>query len=534
MAGKPTRAPAGLTRGAARRGLTALAASLLLSACAAQVTHRPPTADLPELSREFRGVWVATVDNIDWPSEPGLSPSEQRAEARAILDRCEALNLNAVVLQVRPHCDALYPSRLEPWSYYLTGQQGEPPSPLYDPLEFWIDECHARGLELHAWFNPYRANHPKNASSLAAASMVRRRPDLALKLGDDGYYWLDPGHADTRRHSLDVILDVVRRYDVDGVHLDDYFYPYPSYNGGADFPDDATWEAYRSGGGKLTRRAWRRRNVDLFVEELYDRVKREKRHVAVGISPFGIWRPNQPPSIQTSFDQYDMIFADARRWLHEGWVDYHTPQLYWPIAQVPQSFPVLLAWWAQQNPQGRHLWPGLFTSRVDTAGWPAAEVANQIMVTRALVPEGPGTVQFSMRALLDDRRGPDGTSLGEALLKGPYRRRTLPPAFPWLDDEAPEPPAASAHAAGDDVVLSWRPGEAELPFRYVVYWERNLSWDWDILPAGQQSYRIAAPEADPDSGAEAPPESVTRVAVAAVDRSGNMGRASLVELPARP
>ncbi len=462
-------------------------------------------------------------------SDPNLNHAR---EALAILDRCRDLNLNAVVLQVRPHCDALYPSELEPWSYYLTGQQGQPPTPLYDPLQFWIDESHARGLELHAWFNPYRANHPKNKGELAPGSMVRQRPDLTLKLGDDGYYWLDPGHRDTRAHSLGVIADVVRRYDVDGVHLDDYFYPYPSYNDGEDFPDDATWQAYRNGGGKLSRRAWRRHNVDVFVEELYRRVKAEKRHVVVGISPFGIWRPNHPASIKTSFDQFDMIFADARRWLREGWVDYYTPQLYWPIAQVPQSYPVLLAWWTEQNLHERHLWPGLFTSRVSAEGWTAREVANQIMVTRALVPAGPGTVQFSMRALMEDRQGPDSTSLGEELLKGPYRHRALPPPFPWLDKSAPPAPRADAHRVGRATVVSWTPVGDERPCRYVVYCEAAGEWRWEILPAAQQSYLVNRP---PVGDEAAPAEPVTRVAVASVDRSGNVGPAALVELsPARP
>lgn len=529
----------------ARRGLVtlALAAVIALTACTALLTRRPPTPELPEPDREFRGVWVATVDNIDWPSRPGLTPAAQRVEALAILDRCRDLNLNAVVLQVRPHCDALYPSELEPWSYYLTGRQGRAPDPLYDPLQFWIDESHARGLELHAWFNPYRANHPKHQGPLAPESMVRRRPDLVVKLGDEGYYWLDPGHPDTRAHTLEVIADVVRRYDVDGVHLDDYFYPYPSYNDGEDFPDEPTWQAYRNGGGRLSRGAWRRRNVDLFVEELYRQVKKEKRHVKVGISPFGIWRPGHPASIQTGFNQHDMIFADARRWLREGWVDYYTPQLYWPIAQVPQSFPVLLAWWAEQNPEGRHLWPGLFTSRVREGGWSAREVANQIMVTRALSPSGPGNVHFSMRSLLEDRRGPDSTSLGEELLSGPYRRRALPPPFPWLDKRAPAAPEATVHLIGDEVVVSWKPADEDRPFRYVVYWEQARVWNWDVLPAAQQSYRVGRPpaakaddvsanDASADGGS---PDPVTRVAIAGVDRSGNVGPAAVVELtPAGP
>ncbi|MFH1566922.1 MAG: family 10 glycosylhydrolase [Gemmatimonadota bacterium] len=507
-------------------------AALCLSSCAFLLTHQPPASPLPAPEREFRGVWVATVDNIDWPSKPGLPAEQQQAEARAILDRCVQLRLNAVVLQVRPQCDALYASDLEPWSAYLTGRQGQPPRPLYDPLRFWVEEAHARGLELHAWFNPYRANHPRHVGELAPESMVRRRPDLALKLGDEGYYWLDPGHPDTRAHTLRVILDVVRRYDVDGVHLDDYFYPYPSYNKGQDFPDSATWQAYLDRGGKLSRQDWRRRNVDLFVEELYRQVKQSKRWVKVGISPFGIWRPNSPPSIETSFDQYDMIFADARLWLERGWLDYCAPQLYWPVAQVPQSYPVLLAWWTRHNLQGRHLWPGLYTSRVGPEGWPAREIANQVMVERALVPGAPGHIHFSARALLDDRSGSDGAALAPVLEQGPYRRRALVPASPWLDHTPPPAPVAAAHARTGEVTVSWKPADGEGPAAYLVYSERGGSWQYEVVPGGQRTWRLPVGTAP---GAATPPaatDRVTRVAVAAVDRGGNVGPAALLEVGA--
>ena len=351
-----------------RRALARLAAAVLvatglgMAGCAARGgaggsgAQDAAEVTVPRAEREFRGVWVATVDNIDWPSRPGLPADSQRVEAVALLDRSVELGLNAVVLQVRPQADALYASDLEPWSYYLTGQQGQPPVPFYDPLQFWVEQAHARGLELHAWFNPYRANHPKHAGPLHETSVARAQPEWILTLGDSGFLWMDPGYDGVRELTLSVILDVVDRYDIDGVHMDDYFYPYPSYNGGQDFPDDETWNAYRAGGGSLSRADWRRANVDRFVEELHARLRQRTRPVKLGISPFGIWRPGHPASIEAGLDQHEMLYADARRWLHEGWVDYYTPQLYWPISQVAQSFPVLLGWWARNNPHDRHLY----------------------------------------------------------------------------------------------------------------------------------------------------------------------------------
>ena len=257
---------------------------------------------LPTVMREFRAAWVATVDNIDWPSRPGLPADSQQQEIIAILDTAAALGLNAIIFQARPQCDALYSSNLEPWSYYLSGQQGVPPAPVYDPLAFWIEAAHDRGIELHAWFNPYRAHHPKGGP-ISEYSIVKQKPELAKNL-NNGYYWLDPAKPETQDHSFSVIMDVVRRYDIDGVHFDDYFYPY----GDGNFPDDETWTAYQQGGGKFNRKDWRREHVNRFIQRLYQAIKKEKPSVKFGISPFGIWRPGHPESIQ-GYDQYDKLYA---------------------------------------------------------------------------------------------------------------------------------------------------------------------------------------------------------------------------------
>ncbi len=386
--------------------------------------------DPPALKREFRGVWVATVANIDWPSKPGLPAAEQKKELLAILDRTVELKLNAVIFQVRPMADALYESKLEPWSEYLSGTIGKGPG--YDPLAFAVEEAHKRGLELHAWFNPYRARHPSAKSAAPEDHITKKRPDIAKPYGT--HYWMNPTHKDVQDHSLAVILDVVKRYDIDGIHIDDYFYPYKEKDKDGKviaFPDDDTWEAYQKAGGKLTRDDWRRDAVNTFVKRMYSETKKAKPWVKVGISPFGIWRPGHPEGI-AGLDQFAELYADAKLWLNEGWVDYFTPQLYWPIAQEKQSFPKLLEWWAGENTKKRHLWPGLYTSRVTglEKGWRAQEVVDQIAITRKR-KDTDGVIHFSMKALL---KNPGGIA---DELKKTYAELALVPESPWLAEGKP-------------------------------------------------------------------------------------------------
>lgn len=343
-----------------RRDLVILA--VLGLAVTAPVMRAQDTSP-PAIDREFRAIWVATVGNIDWPSKPGLSTWDQQRELLAILDRAVALKLNAIVFQIRPGADALYDSPYEPWSEFLTGRQGRAPEPPWDPLAFAVEQSHKRGLELHAWFNPYRAAYSRD--SLQARSHVSRtNPELVWQY--DHFLWMDPGDSAVRQRSLRVVADVVKRYDIDGIHIDDYFYPYPTTDRAGkkiDFPDSATYARYRKSGGKLSKDDWRRNNVDLFVEAMYKQVHAAKPWVQVGISPFGIWRPGNPPQIQ-GFDAYSEIYADSKKWLQNGWADYLAPQLYWPIAQTAQSFPVLYDWWTSQNTKGRHVFPGLATYRI--------------------------------------------------------------------------------------------------------------------------------------------------------------------------
>lgn len=404
----------------------------LLSLLCVSVPSLSRADEPPPLAREFRAAWIATVANIDWPSKPGLPAEEQKKELIAILDKCQSLNLNAIVMQVRPMCDALYESSLEPWSEYLTGVQGQ--SPGYDPLSFAIEESHKRNLEFHAWFNPYRAAGPTSKSATAKNHMVKARPDLAKKYGK--HYWLNPTHPEVQKHSLAVVLDVVRRYDIDGVHMDDYFYPYPE--AGEDkkeipFPDDDTWEAYQKAGGRMARDDWRRDAVNQFVKAFYFETHKVKPWVKVGISPFGIWKPGHPAGIK-GFDQYSKLYADAKLWLNEGWVDYYTPQLYWVVDKPEQSYPALLKWWSDENVKMRNLWPGNFTSK-----WDAAEIAKQIDVTRKS-GTATGNVHFSMKAITGDKY---------ESLKKLYAEPALVPASPWLGFAKPHSPNVCWGPASD-------------------------------------------------------------------------------------
>ncbi|MCA8974304.1 MAG: family 10 glycosylhydrolase [Planctomycetes bacterium] len=419
---------------------------LLLTACtepaAAQRRESPPP-----LGREFRAAWVATVNNIDWPSRPGLPTRDAKAELDAIVRRALDLGLNALVFQVRPAADAMYVSAREPWSEWLTGAQGRAPDERWDPLQFLIELCHRDGLQLHAWFNPFRAGHPSGKSRPASNHVRSQLPSVCIEYG--GNVWMDPGDPRAADWSLAVILDVVRRYDIDGVHIDDYFYPYPE--GGRAFPDDASFERYRSAGGRQPRADWRRANIDAFVERLYRDVHREKSWVQVGISPFGIARPGIPAGIKAGLDQYADLYADVEKWLREGWYDYLSPQLYWPIDQEPQSFARLLPWWLAKNVHAHHVWPGLNAGRAlaGKAPWRRDELSDQITAIRN-ADSHPGHVHFSFRSLRSD-----AANVGGALRTKLYDGPVIAPPSPWLGTEAPPPPRARLETGRRADILRW-------------------------------------------------------------------------------
>lgn len=447
----------------------------------------------PAVEREFRGVWIATVANIDWPTEPGLTTRQAQDELIGLLDQAEAMNLNAVVFQVRTSMDALYKSKLEPWSAYLTGTQGKAPDPAWDPLEFAIDESRKRGLELHAWINPLRAGHPSYEGQVDAGHVSKTMPDAVHQYGN--MLWMDPGHADTLRHTLRVVEDLVSRYDLDGLHIDDYFYPYPQTADGKtiEFPDDKLFEAYRAKGGKLERNDWRRENVDRMIEQMYRTIKKTKPHVKFGISPFGIWRPGHPEYVK-GMDQYDVIFADARKWLEEGWCDYFTPQLYWSIENPDQSFIGLLQWWMQQNLKDRPIWPGLYASRTadgSSKAFDESEIPFQVRWSRILLPEDePGHVHFSMKAFAENRGG-----LTDSLSKGVYAGKAVTPAMDWLDSETRlRPPVLkSMKQDADGVELKLQPATLRGMRWVAVQIRREESWRQVVLPVVEKSSTFVLP-----------------------------------------
>ncbi len=438
------------------------------------VAFEPP----PSIVREFRGAWVASVSNIDWPSSRTLSTSAQQRELLELLDRAVALNLNAILLQVRPAADALYPSKIEPWSEYLTGKQGRAPDPYWDPLEFAVKEAHARGLELHAWFNPYRARNTDARSPLSATHIARTNPALVKPYA--GYLWMDPGEPLVRERTLRVVLDVVRRYDIDGVHIDDYFYPYPENNRrGAEipFPDDNSWKAYRARGGKLDRADWRRSNVDSLVHALYDGIHKVKPWVKFGISPFGIWQPGYPAGV-TGLNAYAKLYADARKWLREGWLDYFTPQLYWSTTQKGRAYPDLLAWWAGENVKARHLWAGNFTSRAGAAGASSFSVSELLAQIQASRSHGSanGNVHFSMVSFMKNQ-----ARMNDTLVAGPYRFTAVVPPTPWLDVALPTRPMPRM-VQGDGRMVVELGADSRRPWQWVVQFKGVNGWEERLIP----------------------------------------------------
>ncbi len=458
------------------------------SASALPARLRPVvSAVAPPLAREFRGVWVASVANIDWPSKRTLSTAEQQAELIALLDRAAALKLNAVLFQIRPAADALYASKIEPWSEYLTGAQGRAPVPFWDPLAFAITEAHARNLELHAWFNPYRARHTDAKSPLSRTHIARTHPSLVKPYA--GYLWMDPGEPAVRARTMRVVLDVVKRYDVDGVHIDDYFYPYPENDrrGRAIvFPDDRSWKRYVREGGTLGRADWRRRNVDLLVQALDEGVHKSKPWVRFGISPFGIWRPGYPTQVR-GLDAYEKLYADARKWLREGWVDYFTPQLYWPTTKREQAYPALLDWWVGENVMGRHLWPGNFTSRaggVGSGAFSVGELVEQIRVTR-LQNGATGNVHFSMKSFLTNQAG-----MNDTLLVGPYATPALVPATPWLKAAAPPLPTVRLNETPTGTRLLLRTTGGAVPWQYAIRLRTDTAWITMVVSGSTTSWAI--------------------------------------------
>lgn len=499
------------------------------SGAKAQNTNAPTTGsgwaetvmEVPEPAREFRGVWVSSVYNLDWPSRPGLSKEAQQSELKGLLDTAATLGLNAVLLQIRPGGDALYDSKLEPWSAVLTGNPGE--NPGYDPLAFAVTEAHLRGLELHAWMNPFRAKVGRTAPT----HWTEQYPEWVR--GEKTHFFMDPGQPAVRAHVLEVVRDVVSRYDIDGIHIDDYFYPYPTFGPGAvrqEVPlgDENQWLAEGRG---LSLADWRRNNINQFVRGLYTLTKSLKPAVRVGISPFGIWQPGIPEGIEARVNAYDHLYGDSRRWLQEGWCDYLAPQLYWPISPPKQSFTSLLTWWTAQS-KGRPVWPGMAIDRMASLKeplLPAGELTDQLAVIRRVAP-APGSVMWRIKFLASDARG-----IGTLLREKGFQERALSPAAPWLGAATPGRPAGNLTGSGPDTTLSWTADPAlPAPRWWAVQTRRAGKWRLEPLrQSGRNLLPIKALQATSPAGAPgtaaATEETAEAVAVRAVSASGVAGPA---------
>lgn len=402
----------------------------------------------PDPSRpkhQFRAMWISSVENIDWPSATGLSTKQQKNEFIAWLDLAKKLNLNAVISQVRPAADAFWPSHFEPWSQYLTGTQGSDPG--YDPLDFQVAEAHRRDLEYHAWFNPYRVSMQTDPDELAATHPARRHPDWVFTYGPNLYY--NPGIPKVRSFVEDAMLDAVRRYDVDGVHFDDYFYPYPVDD--EKIPDEKTFHRY--GGGFSDIEDWRRHNVNLLVQEMHQRIHQHKPWVKFGISPFGVWRneTTDPHGSDTDgLQSYDALYADTRRWVKQGWVDYINPQIYWQIGFDVADYAKLTPWWADVvDDTDVHLYIGQAAHKQTDHTFDTDELSKHLTFNQDYSRVG-GDVFFSATDVRTDKDG----SITK-LVDTHYSRPAIIPPIQHLGGGPPPRPVATASQESDGIHLEW-------------------------------------------------------------------------------
>ena len=418
---------------------------------------------------EFRGVWVATVANIDFPSSKFLSTDAQKAEFIKLVEMNKRNGMNALVVQIRPASDAFYPSEYEPWSEFLTGKQGTPPNPYYDPLKFMITETHKRGMEFHAWMNPYRAVFNIYKSSISPTHITKLHPEWFITYGQTKYF--DPGNKEAQKFVENVVRDVVKRYDIDAIHFDDYFYPY--HISGKEFMDTASFRKYGNG---MSLSEWRRSNVDSIITQLSTAIKEGNKYCKFGISPFGVWRniADDPEGSNTKagVTNYDDLYADILLWLKNKWIDYVVPQLYWEISQKVVGFKVLTDWWARHT-YGRQLYigQGIYRSLEPRSyAWKnKEELPNQINFLRQY-PEIQGSVFFSSATF---KSNPNGWN--DSLRNNYYKYPAIVPPMPWIDSAKPVPPVLSFDSSKSSIYSSsidlyFRDTlKNDLINRYVIY-----------------------------------------------------------------
>lgn len=414
--------------------------------------------------RELRAAWIATVGNIDWPSKKGLSAQQQQQEFIQYLDFFQSIGLNAVIVQVRPAADAFYPSPYEPWSVYLSGKQGQPPFPKYDPLAFMIQETHKRNMEFHAWFNPFRALVNRNSNPNPPGHATRQHPDWVINYGRKSYF--DPGNPEARNYILKVILDAVKRYDIDAVHIDDYFYPYRI--AGQAFRDDKSYARYNNG---MNRADWRRNNVNLFISQLNNQIKKEKPWVQFGVSPFGIWRnaKDDPKGSATNGSScYDDLFSDVLLWMKNDWVDYVAPQLYWPCSSKAASYSVLLPWWMKHRQRADvYIGLGLYhmvNARPGSPWYGTSEILKQIRMAREEHADG---LVFYSASCFDKV----GNAFTDSLRQHYFSTIAFPPAKPWLGHDLPPAPQLYSTVQNEgSLLLQWQmPVTLKEPVKFAIY-----------------------------------------------------------------
>ena len=442
--------------------------------------HYSRTYDVtpPEPTRELRATWIGTIININWPLSQGLTSAEQKKELLTIIETANSVNLNTIFFQVRPACDAFYKSSIEPWSEFLTGTMGKPPAPFYDPLTFAVEECHKRGIELHAWINPFRARFDKEkvTSPVSKNHVSKLHPNWICEYGN--YLWLDPGEPQVRNYVLKIVIDIIKRYDIDGIHFDDYFYPYKTKNilgKIIPFPDKATKKKFGKG---MSLDNWRRQNINEFVESLYTTVKMIKPWVKVGISPFGIWRPGVPKTIKAGVDAFGDLYADSKLWLNKGWLDYFVPQLYWRIDPPDQSYPVLLNWWITQNTKKRILAPG--NSLVKIPERDPQEIINQIALTRKTKGTA-GNALWSVKPILENR---DDITTKLGIM---YNKQALIPHYHWLKQATPNAPSVTAKVKNNRCTLSWKDLDKNT-FQWLLQTYNGKKWRMKLLPKQVHTY----------------------------------------------
>ena len=436
-----------------------LAASLLALMAVAQPTLKPDRYP----KREFRGAWIQAVNG----QFRGLAPQQMQQMLIGQLNSLHEAGFNAIIFQVRPEADALYASGYEPWSRYLTGEQGREPSPLWDPMLFMIEECHRRGMEFHAWINPYRVKTSLK-NKLAPSHVYHQHPEWFVTYGDQLYF--DPALPESREHICKIVADIVSRYDVDGIHMDDYFYPYPV--AGKEFPDDASYARY--GKEFADRGDWRRHNVNLLVEKLHHTIRDIKPWVKFGISPFGIYR-NQAAdplgSATKGLQNYDDLYADVLLWAREGWVDYLIPQVYWQIGHPAADYATLVDWWAKHT-EGRPLFIGQSVQNTIRNADPKNPNINQLPAKMALQRAYQtigGSCQWYAAAVANNEG-----RYRDALMQEYHRYPALVPAFDFMDSKAPgKVRKLKGVWMNSGYVLCWTPPKARTEMdravQYVVY-----------------------------------------------------------------